>query len=57
MRNNDCFIIGGEDPDSRFLSNHKGKTEEEKERGTSQPSIHQKKNKLELCIIFTFFIS
>ena len=29
----------------------KGKTEEEKERGTSQPSIHQKKDKLELCII------
>ena len=29
----------------------KGKTEEEKERGTLQPSIHQKKDKLELCII------
>ena len=29
----------------------KGKTEKEKERGTSQPLIHQKKDKLELCII------
>ena len=29
----------------------KRKTEEEKERGILQPSIHQKKDKLELCII------
>ena len=28
-----------------------GKTEEEKERRTLQPLIHQKKDKLELCII------
>ena len=26
-------IIGGEDPDNRFLSSHKRKTNEEKERG------------------------
>ena len=53
MRNRDCTLIGGEDLDNRFLSSHKGKgkTEEEKERGTSQPLIHQKKDKLELCII------
>ena len=53
MRNRDCTLIGGEDPDNRFLSaiKGKGKTEEEKERGTLQPSIYQKKNKLELCII------
>ena len=36
-------LIGGEDPDNRFLSHHKRKTEEEKERGISQPSIHQGK--------------
>ena len=35
-------IIGGEDPDNRFLSHHKRKTEE-KERGILQPSIHQEK--------------
>ena len=53
MRNKDCTLIGGEDPDNRFLSSHKRKrkTEEEKERGTLQPLIHQKKDKLELCII------
>ena len=50
-RNRDCTLIGGEDPDNRFLSSHKRKTEEEKERGTSQPLIHQKKDKLEFCII------
>ena len=44
-RNRDCTLIGGEDLDNRFLSSHKRKrkTEEEKERGTSQPSIHQEK--------------
>ena len=36
-------IIGGEDPDNRFLSHYKRKTEEEKERGISQPSIYQGK--------------
>ena len=36
-------IIGGEDPDNRFLFHHKRKTEEEKERGILQPSIHQGK--------------
>ena len=51
MRNKNCSYIGGEDPDNRFLSSHKRKTEEEKERGILQPSIHQKKDKLELCII------
>ena len=52
-------IIGGEDLDNRFLSCHKGKrkTEEEKERGTSRPSNHQKRDILELFIIFTYFIS
>ena len=54
-RNRDRTLIGGEDLDNRFLSSHKRKrkrkTEEEKERGTLQPSIHQKKDKLELCII------
>ena len=45
MRNRDCTLIGGEDLDSRFLSSHKRKTEEEKERGTPQPLIHQKKDK------------
>ena len=34
-------IIGGEGLDNRFLSHHKRKTEEKKERGISQPSIHQ----------------
>ena len=54
MRNRDCTLIGEEDLENRFLSSHKRKrkkTEEEKERGTSQPLIHQKKDKLELCII------
>ena len=51
MRNRDCELIGGEDLDNRFLSSHKRKTEEDKERETLQPSIHQKKDKLELCII------
>ena len=52
-RNRDRTLIGGEDPDNRFYPaiKGKGKTEEQKERGTSQLSIHQKKNKLELCII------
>ena len=45
--------MGGEDLVNRFLSSHKRKRkiEEEKERGILQPSIHQKKDKLELCII------
>ena len=40
-------------PGNRFLSSHKRKrkTKEQKERGILQPLIHQKKDKLELCII------
>ena len=44
-----------ENPGNRFLSHHKRKTEEEKEKGISQPLIHQKKDKLELCIISLIF--
>ena len=36
--------FGGEDPSIRFLSSHKRQTEEGKERGTSLPLIHQKRN-------------
>ena len=49
-RNRDHTLIsGGFYP--AIKEKGKGKTEEEKERGTSQPSIHQKKDKLELRII------
>ena len=39
-------IIGGEYPNNRFLSHHNRKTEEEKERGILQPSIHQEKGQM-----------
>ena len=48
-------IIGGEDPDNRFLSHHKRKTKEEKERGILQPLIHQEKGQTRALYHFTYF--
>ena len=50
-------ITGGEDPDSRFLSHHKEKTEGEKEIGILQPLIHQEKGQTRALYHFTYFIS
>ena len=47
-------IIGGEDPDNRFLSSHKRKTDEEKERGNSQPSNHQERKTLSFVSFYLF---
>ena len=50
-------IIGGEDLDNRFLSHHKRKTEEEKERGILQPLIHQEKGQTRALYNFTYLVS
>ena len=47
-------IIGGEDLDNRFLSSHKRKTDEEKERGNSQPSNHQERTTLSFVSFYLF---
>ena len=47
-------IIGGKDLDNRFLSSHKRKTDEEKERGNSQPSNYQERTTLSFVSFYLF---
>ena len=51
--------FGGEVPDNRFPSNHKGKTDDKKERGPHNLQLirKQEKTKIWFCIVFTYFIS